>query len=197
MFTGMRRLFLLFFSLIIFSCGSREEEAKQAVSAIEVAPITVDHKVTLGNQLSSTHGYYDAERNKSFGEDSCDGQIKFIDFVFFHDTSSTPFFAAPSDTMLHTVRKNVSAWPSQNKTYFKFTGLTEDDFDRLAYDREVLQRAWVASDTPLYTKIPAKPGTVFAYQIDETGKYGLVKVVNVSGDAKSPGQVNFYIKRQN
>ncbi len=193
----MRRIFPLFFLLIIFSCGNREEEAKQAVAAIEIAPITIDHKVALGNQWSSTHGYYDAERNKSFGEDSCDGQIKFIDFVFFHDSASNPFFAAPSDTTLQLVRKNVRAWPSQNKTYFKFTGLTEDDFDRLAYDREILQRAWIASDTPLYTKIPARPGTVFAYQIDETGKYGLVKVSKVSGDAKSPGQVNFYIKRQN
>src|SRR6185437_16441267 len=196
MFTGMRRIFPLFLSLIIFSCGNREEEAKQAVAAVQVSTITIDNKVTLGNQWSSAHGYYDTEKNKTYGEDSCDGQIKFIDFVFFHDSSSNPFFAAPSDTTLHVVRKNTGAWPSQNKTYFKFTGLTEDDFDRLAYDREILQRAWVASDTPLYTRIPAKPGTVFAYQIDETGKYGLVKVVNVNGDSRNPGQVNFFIKRQ-
>lgn len=158
--------------------------------------LTSYNNIALSNQNEAGPGFLDIEKNKTYTDATAHANIAYVDLIVYDDVNEGPLLISPADELADKARPGVGSWASKNKTYFQYTKVTPEEFDAIKTSEALVKEAGVASDKPLKTRIQIDPGKVIAFQIDQTGRYGLAKIVSVSGSTGNPGKVTMAIKMQ-
>ncbi|HEX8547913.1 MAG TPA: hypothetical protein VF691_13185 [Cytophagaceae bacterium] len=185
----------VFLAFSITSCDQKSSKENAGDTKAE-NNINTYSSISLDNQNGQGSSYFDVEKNVTYSDSTADANLASIDIIAYDDSVQGPILAAPSDSLLNIRRPNISGWTAKNKTYFKFTKVTPEQFDTISSEATLLKEAGVASDAPLETKIQIDANKVVAFQIDQSGKYGLAKIVSVSGSTSNPGKIAMEVKMQ-
>ena len=179
----------------ITGCDQKSNKEKTEDTTAE-SNINSYSSISLDNQNGQGSSYFDVEKNVTYTDANADANLAYIDIIAYDDSVQGPLLAAPSDSLINNRKANIAGWTAKNKTFFKYTKVTPEEFDSISTEAALLKEAGVASDTPLETKIQIDANKVIAFQIDQSGKYGLAKIVSISGTTSNPGKIAMEVKMQ-
>lgn len=185
----------VFSAVTISSCDQKSTKENTGETKAE-SNINTYSGISLDNQNGEGSSYFDVEKNVTYTNANADANLASIDIIAYDDSVQGPILSAPSDSLINNRKANIAGWTAKNKTYFKYTKVTPEEFDTISSEATLLKEAGVASDAPLETKIQLDANKVIAFQIDQSGKYGLAKIVSISGTTSNPGKIAMEVKMQ-
>lgn len=126
-----------------------------------------------------------------------------IDFGYYFGGSDKASLAAPASYPSAIYDLVAAKWGTRNATKFKTATVTAAEFDALTNGEDIVN-AWeavTAAATGSVTKLAANNVLVFQVDSDKPstlnpGKYGLIKVVSIEGEAGSDGKITLDVKIQ-
>lgn len=189
-------IFFALAAITITSCEQKSNTNENTSETKAESDINSYSSISLDNQFGGTSSYFDVEKNVTYSDSTADANLSSVDMIVYYDSIQGPLLAAPSDSLLNLRKPNIVGWTAKNKTFFKYTKVTPQEFDTISSEATILKEAGVASDSPLETKIQVDTNKVIAFQIDQSGKYGLAKIVSISGTTSNAGKIGMEVKMQ-
>lgn len=120
-----------------------------------------------------------------------------IDFGYYYGATNLASIASIEAYPTNVV--NVDAWNVQNATMFRTSTMTEADFDAIGeFDADDLAAEYEVASAEAGQKNQLSAGTILAFKTDATkdggSKFGLLKVVSVSGTDGQGDGINIEVK---
>ena len=160
-------------------------------------PITTWTK-TLGSHQSATGASFASTTGTVYGIADAKTNSSVIDFMYFYGATNYATLAAPDDYDVSTVFASADGpanWTTRNSTRFAATSLTAGDFDAIADDLVIVEKATGASATKV-NNLATGDVVAFVTDSDKSGgaKMGLVKIVSITTGAG--GTITISVKVQ-
>lgn len=126
-----------------------------------------------------------------------------IDFGYYYGKDNKASLAAPASFPSNIYDLAAANWGTRNATGFKKATVTAAEFDALTNGEDIVN-AWEAvttTATGVLNNLAANDVIVFQVDSDKPstlnpGKYGLIKVVSIEGEAGSDGKITLDVKIQ-
>jgi hypothetical protein len=140
--------------------------------------------VLLGSYADPNVGsFYGSSNNEVFNVTSANQNQGLVDMVFFYGASNQYTLAAPSDASFSNgspgqiTSLGIQNWTTRNATNFRTTTLT--DFSSITKGADIATAYSAGSNTNSKANL-LTAGQIIAFQT-QAGKYGLCKIVDVTG----------------
>ncbi|HAA15393.1 MAG TPA: hypothetical protein DCE41_28325 [Cytophagales bacterium] len=159
-------------------------------------------------QDDSNANWFSSEDGETYSNNnvinSADPISSTIDFGYYYGASNNASLASPNawvnDANLNDVFGNISAWGTKNETEFRTTSLTAAEFDAIgANDGDDIAAAFEGGtdDGGVITNL--SEGQVVAFRTDadkanSAGKFGLIKIVTITGTFNANDGVTIDVK---
>jgi len=153
----------------------------------------------LGDGSSDT--FFSTNNGVLYSDDdvinSTDNLSANIDFGYYYGETNLASIAGIEAYPTNVV--NVDAWNFQNATLFRTSTMSEADFDAIGeFDSDELAAEYEVASAEAGQKNQLSAGTILAFKTDATkdggSKFGLLKVVSVSGTDGQGDGINIEVK---
>jgi hypothetical protein len=149
--------------------------------------------VLLGSFGDPVGSFYGSSNNVVYTKGPAASNATLVDMIFFYGSSNKYSLAAPSDAVFTSsiTSLGVSGWSHRNVTNFKMTTLA--DFSAVTKGADIATAYTNATGAEVTLSNNLAAGNILAFKT-EAGKYGLCKVVDVTGGDASTGAGEMHIQ---
>lgn len=147
-------------------------------------------------QNQNTGSFFASASGMVYSQSEAKNNSGMVDFCYYHGASNGPTIASPDNSDAQSIYDNsntgIQTWSQVNNTDFKVTSLSAGEFDAIEDDVTILEESDGASGSD---SKKLSQGDVVAF-VTDGGKAGLFKVLNITGDPNSNGEIEIDVKVQ-
>lgn len=186
-------------NIVVTATDDKDRTTTKSITITIVSSGPLDNcgTVSLGNADNGQDGsFYATSDCKVYKSAEAATNANEIDFVHFYGAQNKASLASPNDQSLRSFDRKFKAFNDQNikrTTNFKKAAA---GFDFAGATASTVKAAFDASTGNSLTLVPdLATGDMILFQTQD-GRYGVIKITNITGDANTSGNLTAEIKTQ-